>query len=332
MNIASNGADVDSADNAAAIQAALDACFTLGIRKLYFPAGIYKVASRMRIKSNVELYAHGDAIIQPTAAFSLTTGVFENYNNTVGAPRVRTDSKIKIRGLRFDCSLRVYPRYLWNTVTDEEVTQPAIDPTRNASYATTGYVIHFANAEEAIVEDCIFDDHGSFAVAFAGCLLSGERRNTFTNCGRIDYSSNVVYIGHSGTMRAITGIDNSTADTVLTMNAVNATITDGAQVYVMNVAGLDGLLTDALYAIKSSTTTTVTLENDFSAAKSFIMDGRAWIGSATFTPSEKCFSEFATGHDLNRALVQVGAAVGTNVAFPVIEGSKCTAPGYLDTR
>ena len=309
-------------DDTAAIQAALDGCFTLGLRKLYFPAGTYKVSSRMLIKSNIELYAHGDAIIQPTAAFSLTTAVFQNYNSTVVTPRVRTDSKIKIRGLRFDGSLRAYPIYLWNAATGVAVTQPAIDPTRNASYATTGYVIRFVNAEEVIVEDCTFDDNGTFTVVFAGCLLSGERRNTYNRCGRIGYSSNAVYIGHSGTMRAITGIDNSTADTVLTMNAVNATITDGAQVYVMNVAGLDGLLTDALYAIKSSTTTTVTLENDFSAAKSFIMDGRAWIGSATFTPSEACFSEFATGHDLNRALVQIGAAVGTSVAFPVVENSK----------
>jgi hypothetical protein len=300
-----------SQDASDAFELALAALKALGGGILFVPAGgRYKITRRILVPSNCWIEGDGYASeIVPTADIPLNSEVFVNETYSPSAAYLRVDSNIRIRRLRFNGANRTYPKYLWNTGSGTAVTNPGQDPTRNSAYATSGYMVRFIHAVNCYVEECYFDNHESFCVVLAGCLHSHVNNNFFVSCGRIDFSSNAIFIGHSGSFRQIVGVTRG-ATTTLELVSANATVTSQANVYVWGLKGINNAVPNGVYPVTGSTGTTVTIGVDTSTPglNEWVFDGRALVGTSLCTLSEHCSASGNRGYALNRALLQIGGS------------------------
>jgi len=321
MTISSLGTDVD---NSAAVQLAAEQVAALGGGRLLMLSGTYGWNGSVQIPSNVWVDGEGyGTCIYPMATMGLTVPAMRNVNQTPIAAYVRTDSRIRITNIRFDGSRRTYPEYLQDGA-GAPVTNPAQDPTRNTStYTTGGFMIYFSMAADVEVSDCFFENHGSFVVVITGCLEARVDRNGFFNCGRLGYSSNMIYIGHVGTFEQIVSVTKG-ADTVFNFIGTNASVGAGSAAYIWGCKGLSNLFPNGLVTKKSSTSTSFTVETDSSAATDFIFDGRALIGSELCTLSEHCQAIGNWGFSIKRGLIQVGGSSFVEVRGTRIRNSRET--------
>lgn len=293
------------------------------------PPGSTLVNARINVSSGTTFWNPGRSctiIAGPSVA--LTIGLFENLNDNVVTANLRTDVDIAFLGLVFDGSQRTYPKYLWNTGTNSAVTTPATDPTRNSGYAVRGYMISLVNCVRCTIRGCTFQNHGGDTVRVSGCLLATVADCDFFNCGRVDYSSNCIYVNHTGAQWTVWGAQKGATTTLFLDAATGAspTYAVGQQIWVGYLAGLRGVIPNGLYTITAndgvSPQISINADTSSAAVLDFIMDGRGMVGSTFLTLSEHCLIDNCRGFSINRALIQVGASRHVTIRAPRIRNSR----------
>lgn len=176
--------------------------------------------------------------------------------------------------------------------------------------ATTVLTLNAAHTFSAPVTPTIDTVSGS-----AACTVSSA---TSISAGMEIVSANVP----AGTTVASINGTTVTMSAAATATAAGTASTFYTRVMVYGLGGLGNAVTDGLYRVTATTSTTLTIDVNTAARNDFILDGRGIVGSYFLTLADRCFSENDRAFACNRAMIQMGPSRGGRIVSPSMRQMK----------
>ena len=178
-------------NDAAAIQAAIDAVNALGGGTILFPEGTYAISTTVNIRSNIRLLGMGMGVstIYALPALGTTNPMMKNISGDTGL-NVRTDKNISFAHLTFDGNGRTFAAY------DQNTNPPTYGGVSQA--LSRGHLIRMYSVENFHSHFCEYKNHRSNApLVDAGGLNNVVLGNYFHDNGKIDDVSPCLFISPS---------------------------------------------------------------------------------------------------------------------------------------
>lgn len=310
-----------STNDAAAIQAAINAANTAGGGVVYFPPGVYRIGTRIELKSGVSLVGAGKEYTTLKAMSGLTTSVIVGLSGTAA-------TNLAIRGLKIDADYSATAINL-NGIQITNGSNIVIDDCAVTNVANTGIVLTTCTSCVVSGSRVSYTGGAQAGVGF-GVLLSGGTNckvhdNHFTACNGMNIGGNTNALNASivGNICDHTGTPRTTVSGAGQNPAVSGTLT------VVSTAGFpaEGTLTVAgVVGVVSYTGLTATTFTGCGGASGTATDGgvaRNGYESIGFT--DGCEQWLVKG---NRSIDSGDNGISASANRSVVEGNIIDSPQF----